>query len=225
MNQEEKTQYFSVYNGQYYVKRTAEDFFYILTDCNEWKYNPSLADEFYDVLSGYVEITEEAMQKTIAERNKRHGGGETMDGNFTIKDDDCVFRIVCNTLDEPTETIVYDDGEIQVEITTYEGSCLVHSIECIYAESVEIERYYLRDYTEIEDIKKFPDISINTDADFYICFNLFESYLDIIMNECIEATHYYADGRLEYYYDENMTLLYIKVKDLTEEEYRYFRNL
>lgn len=67
MNNEEGNQYFSVNNGQYYVKRTIEDFFYILTESNEWKYNPSLADEFYDILSGYVEITEDAMNEIINE--------------------------------------------------------------------------------------------------------------------------------------------------------------
>ena len=66
---EAHNQYYSVNNGQYYVKRTIEDFFYILTKSNEWKYNPSLSDEFYDILSGYVEITEEAM-KTIIRENK-----------------------------------------------------------------------------------------------------------------------------------------------------------
>ena len=65
MKREENNQYFSVYDGQYYVKRTIEDFFYILTKSNEWKYEPSLSDEFYDVLSGYVEITEEAMNEII----------------------------------------------------------------------------------------------------------------------------------------------------------------
>ena len=42
---------------------------YYLTKSNEWKYDPSLSDEFYDILSGYVEITEEAMQ-TIIRENK-----------------------------------------------------------------------------------------------------------------------------------------------------------
>ena len=64
-------QYYSVNNGQYYVKRTAEDLFYILTKSKEWKYNPSLADEFYDILSGYVEITEEAMNEIICENKEK----------------------------------------------------------------------------------------------------------------------------------------------------------
>ncbi len=68
MNREKTHQFFSVNNGQYYVKRTTEDFFYILTESNEWKYTPSLADEFYDILSGYVEITEEAVNKMIGEK-------------------------------------------------------------------------------------------------------------------------------------------------------------
>ena len=67
MKNEENNQYFSVNNGQYYVKRTIDDIFYILTDSNEWKYNPSLADEFYDILSGYTEITEEAMNEILNE--------------------------------------------------------------------------------------------------------------------------------------------------------------
>ena len=221
MNREEKNQYFSVNNGQYYVKRTAEDFFYILTESNEWKYNPSLADEFYDILSGYVEITEDAMNE-IRERKKTQSNAKN---DPFIINDDCVFRIVCNTMDDPTQTTVYDDGEIRMEITTYEGSCLVKYIECIYADSVEIERFYLRDYTEIEGIRKFPDISYIDDEDRLVYLNLEENRLDILMSECLEATHYYADGRVEYYYDENVRLLYIKVKNLTDEEYRYFQSI
>lgn len=67
MNSQRNDQYFSVSNGRYYAKRTTEDFFYILTQRGEWKYSPDLADEFYDVLSGYVEITEEAMNEIIRE--------------------------------------------------------------------------------------------------------------------------------------------------------------
>ena len=70
MPYEEGNQYFSVCDGRYYVKRTLEDFFYILDDYGVWEYNPSLSDEFYDVLSGYVEITEEAMNEIIRERRK-----------------------------------------------------------------------------------------------------------------------------------------------------------
>ena len=84
MNHNENHQYYSVNNGQYYVKRTTWDFFYILTEFNEWKYNPSLADEFYDVLSGYVEITEEAMNKIICEERQDRE-------KWTIKSSDCVF--------------------------------------------------------------------------------------------------------------------------------------
>ena len=67
MHKEENNQYFSVCNGLYYVKRTVNDSFYILTDSGEWKYNPSLSGEFYDTLSGYTEITEEAMNEIIRE--------------------------------------------------------------------------------------------------------------------------------------------------------------
>ena len=67
MQHEEENQYFSVCNGLYYVKRTDGDIFYLLTKDGEWKYDPSLADEYYDVLSGYVEITEEAIREIIAE--------------------------------------------------------------------------------------------------------------------------------------------------------------
>lgn len=70
MNSRENNQYFSVYNGRYYVKRTIEDFFYILNDDNEWRYCPSLADEFYDILSGYVEITDEAMNEVIRKKKE-----------------------------------------------------------------------------------------------------------------------------------------------------------
>lgn len=151
-----------------------------------------------------------------------------MDNNFIIKDADCVFRIICNDkIDEPTETIVFGDDECRLEVTTFEGSNQIKSIECIYIDTIENERYYLRDYKEIDNIRKFPDISINynEEDDNILILNLFENYLDIILNECLDATHCYIDDRVEYYYDENMRLLYIKVKNLTNEEYQYFQNL
>lgn len=151
-----------------------------------------------------------------------------MDNNFIIKDDNCVFRIICDDkIDEPTKTIVFGDDESRLEVTTFEGTNQIKSIECIYIDTIENERYYLRDYKEIDNIRKFPDISINynEEDDNTLILNLFENYLDIILNECLDATHCYIDGRVEYYYDENMSLLYIKVKDLTNEEYQYFQSL
>ena len=92
MNGERNDQFFSVNDGQYYVKRTVEDHFYILTESNEWKCCSALSDEFYDILSGYVEITEEAMDQIISE-NKAAAGCRAVDGNFTVEDSDCVFRV------------------------------------------------------------------------------------------------------------------------------------
>ena len=70
MDHQDMDQYFSVNNGLYYVKRTNEDVFCLLTESGEWKYDPRLSDEYYDVLSGYVEITEEAMKEVICERKE-----------------------------------------------------------------------------------------------------------------------------------------------------------
>ena len=71
MEEKEKCQYFSVRNGLYYVKRTYPDKFYLLDDISyEWEYEPSLSSEYYDSLSGYVEITEEAMNEYIEENKK-----------------------------------------------------------------------------------------------------------------------------------------------------------
>lgn len=226
MHCEENNQYFSVNNGQYYVKRTVEDIFYLLGESGEWKYNPSLSDEFYDVLSGYMEITEEAMDEVIRETRKKQEIAETAADPFTI-DDDCDFRIVCNTMDGPTDTMVYNDGEICLEISRYEGSNQVKYIKCIYAECVEIEEYHLPDYTEIEGVRKVPDISVRDEdrEGFLVYLNLMENQLDILIHEYLFATHYYADGRVEYYFDDDLRLLYIKVKNLTAEEHRYFANI
>ena len=146
---------------------------------------------------------------------------------FPIKDPDCVFRIVCNTMDEPTDTTVFNDGYSRLDITTYEGSNLIHSIECIYVDDVEECKYYLRDYSEIEGIKRLPDLGYcyHEDDDRILILNLDGAQLDIMLSECLKATYYYADGRVEYYYDEQMRLLYIKVKNLSAEEYRYFKRI
>lgn len=64
---EENVQYYCVCNGLYYVKRTDNDIFYRLNENYEWEYDSSLSDEFYDVLSGYVEITKDVMEQYINE--------------------------------------------------------------------------------------------------------------------------------------------------------------
>lgn len=59
--------YYSVRNGLYYVKITGDLNFYILNASYEWEYRPELSREYYDSFSGYIEITEEAMNNYIAE--------------------------------------------------------------------------------------------------------------------------------------------------------------
>ena len=68
MENDEKCQYYSVYNGSYYAKRTSDDRFFILDSFGEWVYYPSLLKEFYDVLSGYIEISKEEMDNYISEK-------------------------------------------------------------------------------------------------------------------------------------------------------------
>lgn len=63
----DKDRYYSVRNGLYFVKVTGDLIFYILNDSYEWERSPELSREYYDVLSGYVEITEEAMNNYILE--------------------------------------------------------------------------------------------------------------------------------------------------------------
>ena len=52
--------------------------------------------------------------------------------------------------------------------------------------------------------------------------NIIRNELDIVLQGSVDDAYSYCkEGRVEYYYDKEDNLLYIKVVDLTEAEYEY----
>ena len=151
-----------------------------------------------------------------------------MENKLIINNDDFVFKLVCKDKNKLTETIVFGDENNRLEVNVYNGSYQISSMECIYLDNIVVDKYYLPDYTQINGIKEFHDISCYYEEDSFRDFELNlnnNNQLDILLNENLDPTHYYVDGRIEYYYDDNMLLLYVKIKDLTPEEYNYFKNI
>ena len=50
-----------------------------------------------------------------------------------------------------------------------------------------------------------------------------EKELDIVIEPQITTHYYYKEGRVEYYYSDDWELLYIKVVDLTDDEYTFLK--
>ena len=147
--------------------------------------------------------------------------------NFIIDHSDYVFRIICGDQTRPTNTLVFGDSDNWLEVNTFNDSHEISSIDCMYTNNIVNEEYLLYDYTKIPDIKNYYSVCSyyeeDTAEDFTI--NLHKDELDIMLNRFLDPSYYYVDGRIQYYYDDDLLLLYIKVVDLTEEEYNYFYNL
>ena len=149
-------------------------------------------------------------------------------GYFAIDVDDLIFRIKTN---EPvmssTSTIALGDANTCIEITTSTFTSIISDIECIYLGKVYSEPNLL-----LPDIRSNPDLE---DDYFPSCcneceygerlpclVNIIRNELDIVLKGSVDDAYaYHKEGRVEYYYDKERALLYIKVVDLTEEEYEY----
>lgn len=65
--EEKKDQFFSINNGAYFVKRTPKNGYYILNENDEWEFDPTLEDDFYEASTSCIEINEEYIEKIISE--------------------------------------------------------------------------------------------------------------------------------------------------------------
>lgn len=147
--------------------------------------------------------------------------------NKLIINNDYIFSILANNTGEDTRTIVFGDSNNRLELTIGLTSDLIQSIDCIYVENILNELMTLDDYRTNNDIREYKEVSSYYEqhevSEFIVNFNKDE--LDIILSKKLQPALYYADGRVEYYYDDNLDLIYVKVIKLTEDELEYFNNL
>ena len=151
-------------------------------------------------------------------------------GSFAINvDDDLIFRIKTDheTAQWPCTWENFGDDYTQMEVYSSNDGHLL-KIDCIYLGPVgDDPNLRLPDCRSDPDLLYFPTKCIHPPHGEYGCLTpcstnlirqefviLFEGNPDIV-------DYYHKDGRVEYYYSMVGDLQYIKVVDLTDEEYEF----
>ena len=152
-----------------------------------------------------------------------------MENKLIINNDDYVFKLVCKDKNKLTETIVFGDENNRLEVNVYNGSYQISSMECIYLDNIVVDKYYLPDYTQINGIKEFHDISCYYEEDSFRDFelNLNNNQLDILLNEFLSNGNYLiivtsmdAHDRLEFILDELLYRFYEPIKEYKNQVMR-----
>lgn len=95
--------------------------------------------------------------------------------------------------------------------------------------TITIAPFYFPDIRDRDDLKPFDGAVLlgHFGDDDYPGFLLIlqsrKKELDIILDPQIAPHYYYTEGRVEYYYSDCWRLLYIKVVDLTDDEYAFLK--
>ena len=148
--------------------------------------------------------------------------------NFTVNTDDRLFRIRPNTIPDGYGYSVYGLGESgRLEITLTAERYLV-SIDCYELEKIHELPIFLPGIQECAEdgagpIRGGKPYESGLDDDFSFECILNKDGFAIVFSDDLEPCFYCKEGRVEYLYDEFMCLSYIKVVDLTDEEYAYLK--
>lgn len=152
-----------------------------------------------------------------------------MSNNFLINSDDKIFKIQANDNDTYCSTYRYGDDSNCLEIVAADNTRYIQFINCMYLDKIHFEKLSLPGYTDLDGIELVdnPLLYHKSDVDDYVSnfeIILNNNELGIILMPDYDPCFYYIDGRVEYYYDDCMSLTYIKVVNLSEVECNYFKN-
>lgn len=117
-------------------------------------------------------------------------------------------------------------GYLYIETDLHTGSIVRMNCE---VRTIMIAPFYLPDIRNRDDLKLFHGAflfgSFHDDdyPGFLLNLQSRKKELDIIIDPKITTHYYYIEGRVEYYYSDCWELLYIKVVDLTDDEYRFLK--
>ena len=146
-------------------------------------------------------------------------------GYFTVKDQDCVFRIVTGREYGRSRCLPFGNPDTLIEMTLDRDTDKIIDIECIYLGGV-----FHEPALKLPDRRSNPEVRAYHTACCYedtprsrlpCMVNLTRDELTLIFSSDPEAKLCVADERVEYYYSDKFDLLYIKVVDLTAEEYAF----
>ena len=148
-------------------------------------------------------------------------------GYFAVDVNDLVFRIEADEPAGSTSTTTLGDDDTCIEIQISSFTTVISNIECVY-----LGKVFSEPNLWLPDIRSNPDLemryfpSCGNDCGYgerLPCLvNVVRNELDIVLKGSVdEVCSYHKDDRVEYYYSEDGDLLYIKVRDLTDEEYEF----
>ena len=131
--------------------------------------------------------------------------------------------------DLKSESVLYAYGTPGVgvlEIYASELGSYLESLSCPYSNDIAEMNMHFEEPEELNlEKSKYahfypPDGRENKDCGpFQIVFT--QQEMDIVFSPKRDCTEYYKNDRVEFYFDDNQDLLYIRVRNLTPEEYNY----
>ena len=116
-----------------------------------------------------------------------------------------------------------DDNMMMEVLYDYENNSII-GVNCILSVFMNKGTIKLPNYKEIEinNDNKLNLGRLNAQEFFKIVYNREEA--NIIIKPADEITSYYTSGRIDFYYDNQMKLCDIRVRNLTREEYAVLYN-
>ena len=154
-------------------------------------------------------------------------------GYFSINDPEYVFRIQTNWNDYDRSEyyrytgyycLSFGSPNTLIEMTLDNFTNKIMEIECLYLGEVFHEPAVKSPYfgSKPRLIGDVPECYEDKTGYRLPCVvNLTRNELTLIFASNLEPKLYFADERAEYYYSDELDLLYIKVVDLTAEEYAF----
>lgn len=142
---------------------------------------------------------------------------------FAVNENDCVFRIETGQRGFAPGSGIASFGDSDTLIEIRESGGAIIDIECIYLEPTLHEpNLFLPDYrsdSELEETEYFfcPDYQYATRQPCVV--NVVRDRMEIILSENLDdVCCYHAEGRVEYYCNDQQEVVLIRIADLSEYE-------
>ena len=161
--------------------------------------------------------------------------------NFVMNCDDQIFRIKTKHLDDGdvwNERLCLrsEEGQLEISVNPYG---YIRYIDCYIDRRIDYEMFLDSDLPDCrtmdeDELTEHDIIGLDYEQHKDMRFNRCTFTLNFTKNDFLIwicsvrsmqeiPSSYVKDGRVEYYYDKNCNLMYIKVVDLTEQESYYLK--
>lgn len=149
---------------------------------------------------------------------------------FAVNQDDRIFRIEGERTCAPSYSI-YSNGEgDSIEVTYVLNHRYIESMDCFGLERIYELPISPPNSEECRETGAEPVDSAHwygNEEEFSCVCTLSKDEFTIIVDpdaeDLMDPCFYHKDGRVEYMYNDFQQLMYIKVVDLTDDEYRFLK--